>query len=154
MTTDEEWNPKYVIGQKCTYKKVELKRLYAYCATRRESAKALKKKEMEEAKKLREEDEARKAKEERRAKRAAAIEAGQDLAELGLEESEEEEIKVDDLSIDEFILEPGNKVDNFFLLNFPHTEENIKRLKEHGINFDRIIFLNENNEEEPGKFIT
>lgn len=113
-----------------------------------------KKKDMEEAKRIREEEDARKAKEERRAKRAAAIEAGQDLAELGLEESEEEEIKVDDLSIDEFILEPGAKADNFILLNFPHTEENIKKLKEHDINFDRIIFLNELNEEEPGKVIT
>jgi len=52
------------------------------------------------------------------------------------------------------MLEPGNIVDNFILVNFPYTEDNIKRLKDHNINFDRIIFLNENNEDEPGKEIT
>lgn len=66
--------------------------------------KAKKKKEAEEAKKAKEAEEAQKAKEERRRKRQEAIENGQDLAALGLEESEEEEVKIDDLSIDDLVL--------------------------------------------------
>ena len=64
--------------------------------------KELKKKAEEKKKKDKEEAEAKAAKEERAKKRAEAIEAGLDLAEIGLEESEEE-IKIDDLPIDQLI---------------------------------------------------
>ena len=57
-----------------------------------------KKKAEEKKKKEKEEEELRKQKEDRARRRAEAIEAGQDLAEVGLEESEEE-IKIEDLSI-------------------------------------------------------
>ena len=73
---------------------------------------------------LKEEEEARKAKEDRALRRAAAIEQGQDLAELGLEESEEE-IKIDDLPIDQLIPESNKesenyqKLDNFIMIGFP-----------------------------------
>jgi hypothetical protein len=85
-----------------------------------------KKKAAEEAKKAKEEEEAKKAKEERRKKREEAVEKGLDLAELGLEESEEE-IKVDDLSIEELVLQTDENgklphVGGFILLGFPHTE--------------------------------
>jgi YHS domain-containing protein len=59
-----------------------------------------KKKAQEEEKKRREEEEKQHAKEERRMKRQAAREAGQDLHELGLDESEEETVIIEDLSID------------------------------------------------------
>lgn len=58
-----------------------------------------KKKLEEKKKKDKEEAEAKAAKEERARKRQEAIDNGLDLAELGLEESEEE-IKIDDLPID------------------------------------------------------
>ena len=57
-----------------------------------------KKKSEEKKKKEKEEEELRKQKEDRARRRAEAIEAGQDLAEAGLEESEEE-VKIEDLSI-------------------------------------------------------
>lgn len=82
-----------------------------------------KRKDLETQKKLKEEEEARKAKEDRAIRRAAAVEAGQDLAELGLEESEEE-IKIDDLPLDQLTVakdEDGNlpKIGKFILLGFP-----------------------------------
>ena len=60
-----------------------------------------KKIEEEKKKKAREEAEAKAAKEERHRKRQEALDAGLDLAELGLEESDEED-KYDDLSITQF----------------------------------------------------
>lgn len=36
------------------------------------------------------------------------------------------------------------------MLGFPETEEQMLKLKSHGIEFDRIIFLNDTNEDEPG----
>jgi hypothetical protein len=120
--------------------------------------KSKKKKEAEDAKKAKEGEEVRKAKEERRRKRDEARAAGQDLATLGLEESEEEEQKIEDLSIDDLVLKEDPHtgkppfVGGFILLGFPQTEMHATKLKEHGIEFDRILFLNDSsNEEEPGK---
>ena len=118
--------------------------------------KALKKKQAEEAKKLKEEEEAKKAKEERKRKRQEAIENGQDLAALGLEESEEEEAKADDLSIDDLVLAVDENtgkapfVGGFILLGFPQSELHATKLKEHGIEFDRILHLNDPSEENAG----
>jgi hypothetical protein len=111
-----------------------------------------KKKEIEEQKRLKEEAESLKAKEDRAIRRAAAVEAGMDLAEMGLEESEEE-IKIDDLPIDQLTVavdEDGNKpvIDRFILIGFPYTELHIEKLKEVGIGFDRIIYLNDLSEED------
>lgn len=71
-----------------------------------------------------------------------------DLVELGLEESEEEPIIIEDLSIDDLVL--GANADGvypfiggFILFGFPETEEHMNKLKEHGIEFDRILFLND-----------
>jgi hypothetical protein len=82
-----------------------------------------KKKAEEKKKKEKEEADAKAAKEERAKKRAEAIEAGQDLAEVGLEESEEE-IKIDDLPIDQIICqkdEDGNlpKIGRIVMFGFP-----------------------------------
>jgi len=41
-------------------------------------------------------------------------------------------------------------VGGFILVNFPETEEQINKLKDHGLDFDRIIYLTDMNEEEPG----
>jgi hypothetical protein len=41
-------------------------------------------------------------------------------------------------------------VGGFILIGFPETEEHINKLKEHFIEFDRIIYLGDTNEEEPG----
>ena len=41
-------------------------------------------------------------------------------------------------------------VGGFILINFPETEEHINKLKEHGLEFDKIIYLNDTNEDEPG----
>lgn len=116
-----------------------------------------KKEEAEAAKKKKEEEEAIKAKEERAKKRAEAIENGQDLAELGLEESEEE-IKIDDLPIDQLIpaLDENEKmpfIGKFILVGFPQTEQHCEKLKEYGLHFDKVIFLNDTSEEEAGKKI-
>lgn len=113
-----------------------------------------KKKQAEEAKRLKEEEEAKKAKEERRKKREEAIAAGQNLADLGLEESDEE-IKIDDLSIDDLVLKTDENqkaphVGGFILLGFPTTELHAQKLKEHGIGFDRIIFMTDQSEEGAG----
>lgn len=79
-----------------------------------------------------------------------------DPVELGIEDSEEEPIVIDDLHIEELVVkedeETGKlpKVGGFILIGFPETEEHINKLKEHQIEFDRIIYLNDTNEEEPG----
>jgi len=78
-----------------------------------------KKKEAEDAKKAKEEEEARKAKEERRRKREEKREAG-----LAVEESEVEEEKVEDLSIDNLVLKvnqdgTSKKISGFILIGFP-----------------------------------
>lgn len=36
------------------------------------------------------------------------------------------------------------------MIGFPETEEQMTKLKEHGIEFDRIIYLNDTAEEDPG----
>ncbi len=36
------------------------------------------------------------------------------------------------------------------MVGFPENQEHIEKLKGHGIEFDRIIYLNDTNEEEPG----
>lgn len=69
---------------------------------RAEKAKALAKEEKEKEKKAAE-------KAERAKKRAEAIDAGADLAALGLEESEEEVEPIEDLSIEELILKPEDE---------------------------------------------
>jgi hypothetical protein len=116
-----------------------------------------KKKAEEKKKKDKEEADAKAAKDERAKKRAEALEAGQDLAELGLEESEEE-IKIDDLPIDQIIVqkdEEGNfpKIGQIVMFGFPQTELHIAKMKEYGLVFDRVIFLSDNTEEEPGREI-
>jgi len=106
--------------------------------------------------KRREEEEAERVKQERRRKRQEAKDQGLDLAELGLEESEEEPIIIEDLSIDQLVLKLDEAtgrtafVGGFILIGYPETEEHINKLKEHTIEFDRIIYLSDTNEEEPG----
>lgn len=79
------------------------------------------------------------------------------MAALGLEESEEEEAKADDLSIDELVLavdeETGKApfVGGFILLGFPQSELHGTKMKEHGIEFDRILYLNDPSEENAGQ---
>ena len=113
-----------------------------------------KKKEAEDAKKAKEEEEARKAKDERRRKREEARAAGQHV-----EESEVEEEKVDDLSIDNLVLRVGAdgkspKIGGFILIGFPQTELHSQKMKDAGIEFDRILNLVDQSEEDAGKAVT
>ena len=122
-----------------------------------DNKKKKKKKEKEAAEKAKAEAEAAKA--ERAARRKEAVENGLNLEELGLQESEEE-IIIEDLSIERFIpakYEDGSPVpvQSFILLGFPQTETHCKKLKEYNMYFDRILFLSEEeNEEEAGKQTT
>ena len=45
-------------------------------------------------------------------------------------------------------------IDNFIMIGFPLTAEHAGKLKEYGIEFDRILFLEDKSEEEPGKELT
>lgn len=117
-----------------------------------------KKKAEEKKKKEKEEFEAKAAKDDRARRRAEATEAGQDLTELGLEETEEE-IKIDDLPIDQLVVQTdadGNmpKIGQIVMFGFPQTELHITKMKEYGLVFDRVIYLNDTSEEAPGKEIS
>ena len=63
------------------------------------------------------------------------------------------------MSIDQIVLKQDDVtgrtayVGGFILIGFPETEEHINKLKEHTIEFDKIIYLNDTNEEEPGQEI-
>ena len=64
-----------------------------------------------------------------------------------------EEIIIDDLEIDKLIpqLGPSGKIHvagGFIMLGFPQTEAHIEKLKEAGIEFDRVIHLTDTSEEE------
>ena len=115
-----------------------------------------KKKAIEDEKKRKEEEEKERQKQDRRNKRQSAIDQGLDLHDLGLEESEEEHIPLEDLSIEQLVLKVDETtgkapfVGGFILLGFPETQDHIEKLKGHGIEFDKIIYFNDTNEEEPG----
>ena len=119
----------------------------------------IKKKKKEAEAKKKAEEEAAAAKADRALKRKDAVEQGLNLEELGLQDSEEEKI-IEDVPIDWLVLqeyEDGRlpPVDRFILVGFPQTETHCAKLKEFNINFDRVLFLSEeDNEEEPGKEIT
>lgn len=120
----------------------------------KEHDKKMKKLAEEKKKKEKEEAEAKAAKEERARKRAEALEANPnvDLEEIGLAESEEE-IKIDDLSIEQLIVqkdEQGNlpKIGQIVMYGFPQTELHITKMKEYGLVFDKIIYLTDTNEED------
>ncbi len=63
------------------------------------------------------------------------------------------------MSIDQIVLKTdevtgkGPLIGGFILLGFPETQDHIEKLKMHGIEFDKIIFLNDTNEENPGEEI-
>jgi hypothetical protein len=57
-----------------------------------------------------------------------------------------EEIIIDDLEIDKLVPELGPKgklhvEGGFIMTGFPNTEAQIEKLKEAGIEFDRVIYL-------------
>lgn len=118
-----------------------------------------KKKAEEEKKRQKAQAEAEAAKAERAKRRQELLERDPnvDLAAEGFEETEEE-IKIDDLPIDQLTVakdEQGNipKIGKIVMYGFPQTELHIAKCKEYGIVFDKIIYLNDMNEEEPGKAI-
>ena len=85
------------------------------------------------------------------------MDQGLDLAELGLENEDEEVIIIEDLNADQLALKIDEEtqkppfVGGFILIGFPETEEQFTKLKEHGIEFDRVIYLQDTNEDDPGK---
>ena len=113
-----------------------------------------KRKREEEERKRKEEEEIQRFKEDRRRRRQEAIEQGKDPIEMGIEDSEEEPIVIEDLSIDQLVLKEDEEtgkvpfVGGFILIGFPETEEHINKLKAHGIEFDSIIYLNDANIED------
>ena len=127
-------------------------RVKAHTAKKKAKAKAL-------AAQQKAEQEAAQAKADRAARRAEAREQGLNLEELGLQESEEE-IIIEDCPIERIILQKDEEgklpeVDRFILVGFPQTETHCAKLAEFNIDFDRIIVLSEeDNEEEPGKDVT
>lgn len=119
----------------------------------------IKKKKKEAEAKAKAEAEAAAAKAERAAKRKDAMEQGLNLEELGLQESEDEKV-IEDVNIDMLVLQENEdgslpEVNRFILIGFPQTEAHCQKLKEFNIDFDRVMFLSEeDNEEEPGKEVT
>ena len=124
------------------------------------------KKKAKEKKKKKEEEAAAKAaqeaaaaKEERHRKRAELIDQGLDPVEQGIPESEEE-IIIEDASIERISLQEDEngklpRVDRFILIGFPQTAAHCEKLKEFNIDFDRILFLSEEeNEEDAGKEVS
>jgi adenylate/nucleoside-diphosphate kinase len=65
-------------------------------------------------------------------------------------------VPLEDMSLDQLVLKVDEHtgkapfVGGFILVGFPETQEHIEKLKGHGIEFDKIIYLNDTNEEEPG----
>lgn len=43
------------------------------------------------------------------------------------------------------------KIGSFILLGFPHTELQVTKMKEYGLGLDRVVFLNDMSEEDPGR---
>ena len=77
---------------------------------------------------------------------------------MGLEETEEE-IEIPDVPIDWLIPakdEDGKPfpVEKFVMIGFPQTEKHCEKLKEYGVDFDRVLFLKDNSEENPGQELT
>lgn len=74
-------------------------------------------------------------------------------------QEEEEVVVLDDLSIDEIALKINEEtgkapfVGGFILHGFPETEEQLAKLKEHGIEFDKVIFFIDQDEENPGEIL-
>lgn len=73
-------------------------------------------------------------------------------------EEEEEEIIYEDLAITDLVAKEDEKgqlpfFGGYILLGLPNTEEEIQRLKEMGIQLDKIIFLSDMNEENPNEEI-
>ena len=72
------------------------------------------------------------------------------------EEEEEEEIIYDDIPIADIVtaLDENEKpplINGYIFVGFPETEEECNRLKEFFIDFDKIVFLVDGNEEEAGE---
>lgn len=78
------------------------------------------------------------------------------MVELGLENEEEEIIIIEDLPVDQLALKINEEtkkpvfVGGFILIGFPETEDQLNRLKDNGIEFDKVIYLNDTTEEDPG----
>ena len=76
------------------------------------------------------------------------------------EEEEEEEEPLEDLPIAEIDLKIINEetkekpfVGGFIMLGFPQTAEHIEKLKANDIGFDKIIFMQDTDEENPGQVL-
>lgn len=84
------------------------------------------------------------------------IEQGIDPDDNGFPEREEI-IVIEDMSIENLVAavdeETGAKpfIGSFILLGFPKTEVHCNKLKMHGLDFDRVICITDQTEEDPGK---
>jgi hypothetical protein len=69
-------------------------------------------------------------------------------------------IKIDDLNLEELIPavdeETGKPypLEKFIMIGFPKTELHMNKLREYGFEFDRVVYITDENEEEPGKVLT
>jgi adenylate kinase family enzyme len=124
--------------------------LKAYNKKQAELKKAKDKADDEEAKKLVE-------KAGRETLRQAAIAEGRNIEGTSVDYSVDE-IIIDDLEIDKLVPNLGDKKKlhvpgGFIMYGFPQAEAHIEKLKEAGIEFDRVIYMTDTNEEEPGKVL-
>lgn len=76
------------------------------------------------------------------------------------EEEEEKEPPLDDLNIVDIDLKVEDEetlkkpfVGGFILLGFPETDEQLTKLKEAGIDFDRVLLFVDQDEENPGAIV-
>jgi len=104
----------------------------------------------EEAKKAKE----KKKREKEKKKRKLTIEAE------GEGEGEGEEEPLEDLNLADLDLKIENEetlskpfVGGYILIGFPQTVEHIEKLKNNGIGFDKILFLQDTDEENPGEVL-
>lgn len=114
-----------------------------------------KKKEEEDKKK--EKDKKKKEKEKEKEKKKKKNDEPEAEGEGEEEEEEEplEDINLADLDLkiidEEKLTKPF--VGGFILIGFPQTAEHIEKLKANGIGFDKVIFLQDTNDENPGAII-
>ena len=98
------------------------------------------------------------AKEERAARRANAIENGENLEALGLAESSDEESDFEDCSIERFVPAKDEEgklpaINSFIMIGFPQTEAHCEKLKEFGIEFDRVLNLADAADEDDENYV-
>jgi adenylate kinase family enzyme len=116
------------------------------------------KKEEEEKKKEKEKEKEKKKKE--KEKKDKKKNKNEDVEAEGEGEEEEEEEPLEDINLSDLDLKILDEekltkpfVGGFILIGFPQTAEHIEKLKTSGMGFDKIIYLQDTDEENPGALL-